>query len=371
MKHKLSIKGFKCYKDASLELNNLTILIGANGTGKSSIIQSLLLLKYAIMHAVDGKLKIPMHNMLGIDFGQFESIINKEYNDDSPAALQSIQIKLDDLCVDIPISLDISNTHYVDANLTYEQFDSILRTNLHYLDAERLGPRYAVEYKGDEDDSCGIHGDNTAYIWLKYQHKEVAENKRLYGDINGKFSRQLDLWIDYLFDGVKLSVVTLHDRALQVQLAGNNQLTNLNIGFGISYALPILVEGLILEKNDTLIVENPEAHLQPKAQTQIGYFLAQMADAGLRVVVETHSEHVLEGIIAYKKSKEGLIGDDFCSLYMVYRERGSDEPKIELKNLENKNIQGTDFPSDFFAYTADTLLKEKSETSKMLDNFGL
>ena len=96
-----------------------------------------------------------------------------------------------------------------------------------------------------------------------------------------------------------------------------------------------------------------------------------MADAGIRVVVETHSEHVLEGIIAYKKSKEGLIGDDFCSLYMVYREKGSDEPKIELKNLENKNIQGTDFPSDFFAYTADTLLKEKSETSKMLDNFGL
>ena len=360
MKHELSIKGFKCYNDASLELNNMTILIGANGAGKSSIIQSILLLKYAELHAVDGKLKIPMHNMMGIDFGQFESIIYNDNNENLPTNIRrSIQIKLDDLCVDIPIEIESNSIHYVDANVTSEFSVSILRKKLHYLDAERLGPRYAVDYKGDEEESCGVHGENTAYIWQKYLQTSIGENKRLVSESDGKFPQQLNQWIGYLFDGVKLSVDSLHDRALQVQIAGNKQMTNLSIGFGVSYALPILVEGLILEEDDTLIVENPEAHLQPKAQARMGYFLGKMAASGVRIIVETHSEHVIKGISTAIKS-DSTLSEEAVSIVMISRYNGQHQiNEIDMQ----KDITQLQYPKDFFDVKDDDILI--SETNRL------
>jgi predicted ATPase len=69
-----------------------------------------------------------------------------------------------------------------------------------------------------------------------------------------------------------------------------------NMGFGVSYTLPIVVAGMIATEGGVLIVENPEAHLHPAGQSEMGMFLARMAAAGLQVIAETHSDHVLNGI---------------------------------------------------------------------------
>ena len=68
-----------------------------------------------------------------------------------------------------------------------------------------------------------------------------------------------------------------------------------NMGFGVSYALPIIVAGLLTVPGDLLMVENPEAHLHPAGQSKLGRFLANVASAGAQVIVETHSDHVLNG----------------------------------------------------------------------------
>jgi predicted ATPase len=68
------------------------------------------------------------------------------------------------------------------------------------------------------------------------------------------------------------------------------------MGFGVTYALPVILAGLTAEKDGLLIVENPEAHLHPSGQSQMGYFLAAIAASGVQVLVETHSDHVLNGI---------------------------------------------------------------------------
>lgn len=69
-------------------------------------------------------------------------------------------------------------------------------------------------------------------------------------------------------------------------------------GFGISYILPIVTMGLwcTCEKNCVLIVENPEAHLHPSAQSNIGKFLELVSSGGVQVIIETHSEHVIDGV---------------------------------------------------------------------------
>jgi predicted ATPase len=69
-----------------------------------------------------------------------------------------------------------------------------------------------------------------------------------------------------------------------------------NVGFGVSYALPIVVAGLTAAPSGLLIVENPEAHLHPAGQSAMGRFLASVAAAGVQVILETHSDHLLNGI---------------------------------------------------------------------------
>ncbi len=69
-----------------------------------------------------------------------------------------------------------------------------------------------------------------------------------------------------------------------------------NVGFGLSYALPVVVGGLVASIDRILIVENPEAHLHPAGQSEIGRFLATIAASGVQTIVETHSDHVLNGI---------------------------------------------------------------------------
>jgi predicted ATPase len=69
-----------------------------------------------------------------------------------------------------------------------------------------------------------------------------------------------------------------------------------NMGFGVSYALPIIVAGLLAPEGGLFIVENPEAHLHPAGQSKIGRFLGRLAGSGVQVIVETHSDHVLNGI---------------------------------------------------------------------------
>jgi predicted ATPase len=68
------------------------------------------------------------------------------------------------------------------------------------------------------------------------------------------------------------------------------------MGFGISYALPILVAALMMPIGGLLIVENPEAHLHPAGQSRLGTFLGRVAASGVQVIIETHSDHVINGI---------------------------------------------------------------------------
>jgi predicted ATPase len=83
---------------------------------------------------------------------------------------------------------------------------------------------------------------------------------------------------------------------LQEQIGEPEFLRPSNVGFGVSVALPIILIGLLADRNSTLIIENPEAHLHPSAQSLIGEFLARVATSGAQIFVETHSDHLVNGI---------------------------------------------------------------------------
>jgi predicted ATPase len=79
----------------------------------------------------------------------------------------------------------------------------------------------------------------------------------------------------------------------------------------LSYALPIIVAGLTVEPGKILMVENPEAHLHPAGQSRIGNFLGLVASRGVQTIIETHSEHVVNGI-RLAIAKHGQLSSDLA-----------------------------------------------------------
>jgi len=70
----------------------------------------------------------------------------------------------------------------------------------------------------------------------------------------------------------------------------------IHVGFGLTQVFPIVVAALTRKTGDFLLIENPEVHLHPAGQAKMGSFLSKVAAAGVQVIIETHSDHVLNGI---------------------------------------------------------------------------
>ena len=109
-----------------------------------------------------------------------------------------------------------------------------------------------------------------------------------------------------------------------------------NFGFGISYVLPVILTGLTAIKGSVFLVENPEAHLHPKGQSHIGYFLAAMACAGIQVIVETHSEHVLNGIRIAALKNAMKPEDISVNFFSIKETNGNVRHTVEKINLNDR-----------------------------------
>ncbi|MCQ4437669.1 AAA family ATPase, partial [Clostridioides difficile] len=79
-------------------------------------------------------------------------------------------------------------------------------------------------------------------------------------------------------------------------------LSSFNVGFGITYVLSIITLVLSAEPGDILIIENPEAHVHPRGQIELGKFLALASKSGIQIIVETHSDHIFNGMRLFIKN---------------------------------------------------------------------
>ena len=114
---------------------------------------------------------------------------------------------------------------------------------------------------------------------------------------------QVEAWIGEISPGVRIKLETDLEMdlvSLRYQFRLQDGLSNAyratNVGFGLTYTLPIVVAALAASPDSLLLIENPEAHLHPQGQSRIGDLLARVASCGVQVVIETHSDHVLNGI---------------------------------------------------------------------------
>lgn len=324
----INIKNFKCFSELSLPLAPLTLLTGFNGAGKSSVLQSILLMVQALRTDYLAT-SLPLNGEL-IKLGTPGEVLR----DGCEANSLSVGLESDGRKIAWSLSSDQKSNGQkqkdffgilsvvLNGKKTTLGNESILHNLLpegQYIDLDmeiikkiketifiaalRTGTfnYHPSPEKEPAPANVGISGEYAPWFFQEYDDAEIPEAKRhpvAKDEIT--LRRQYIAWASSIFPGTEANAKKIGEWSDLVELGlridENKYRRPSNIGYGISYAFPIIVAGLLAKSEQILIIDSPEAHLHPRGQSQMGRFLAHMAQAGVQVIVETHSDHLLNGV---------------------------------------------------------------------------
>lgn len=365
----LEIENFKCFTHKTIPINRLTVLAGANGNGKSTVIQALLFLRRTIEHCAKWEggdvnkyqyneingLNVELNGSYCLALGNSFHITPRNTSPEFVAITFNYPQEYFQVVYEID---DNTNLHLkpIEVTNTIAINDSVFIQEFYYLNAERIGPRINQGIKFYDFPNAGFQGEFVAQLISDTNSNYTFEIEDSRKNINSKSPRleqQVNAWLNELMPGVSVSASYSPDTH-SAQIKVDNYYTKgdptiaTNIGFGISYVLPILVTGLIAKKGSFMIVENPEAHLHPSAQSKIGKFLAMVANSGVNVIVETHSDHFVNGIQIATALK--AIDKDLVTINYFSQEEYNDQPNVESISINEKGELST-WPKGFFDQT--------------------
>lgn len=308
----LSVTNFKAFASMSLRMRRLTVLTGLNNAGKSSVIQAILLSELARA----GRRHVPLNGPYGLSLGEATDVLNFDAKSAEIRIALSTEDRVEEFVFDVPEERAVSLRLRSDGPRP-EDTRALIGT---YLSAERLGPRDLLEVDpethaalgeetktaADETLTVGYQGQYTPHVLAQYERRPIPEPLRYPGGttestVGLTLGSQTELWLSEIARPVRVQARWLPGtNAATVRFRGFDARTDwlrpANVGFGISYALPVVVGALVSAPDRILIVENPEAHLHPAGQSAIGRFLARVAASGVQTIIETHSDHVVNGI---------------------------------------------------------------------------
>jgi predicted ATPase len=215
---------------------------------------------------------------------------------------------------------------------------TVFSDQFHYLVAERYGPRDLSDVSDESYINTGLAGEHTADAIARAEALNLTIDERLcLVEGQNLFKVQLEAWMRLLVPNIQLishPYPEINRVRLSIENAGSpvDPLPPTSTGFGISYVLPIIVSGLLCPPGAMLIVENPEAHLHPSAQSAIGQFLAAVASTGVQVIIETHSENVINGVRL--ATINDLIDHADVGLLFFSTTDGDTQPRIEKISID-------------------------------------
>jgi predicted ATPase len=353
MINSLRLQRFKCFADQAFELRNLTLLAGENASGKSTVIQALLLLKQSQQTGQLERGELTLNGRL-INIGTAKDALYSHSQEDSIGF--SLVGQEQTQSARFEFAYQRGNP---EAYTLYSQDSSISQHPINlftekvtYLSAERLGPRllYPMSDRRGDELTVGVQGEFTAHCLAEFGNETMPNFNLAYpGEDNLQLRYQTELWIRQIVPNIDIEVEAIN-AADQVRIGFRNQGDTdywrpTNIGFGVSYTLPIIVAALMSKPESILIVENPEAHLHPASQSRIGQFLAQTAATGVQVVIETHSDHILNGVrlaIRRKMLNSGKVSIQFFQCGDENEPHRVISPRIDADGRIDK------WPSGFF-----------------------
>ena len=356
------IERFKCFESYRLDLSALTLLTGYNGAGKSSSLQPLLLLAQALRER-------PCSNVLAMNgplvrLGSAGDVVSESAGGpitlgfSSEADHSAFWVFANDRALQRgELSLDHSHFSFDEGDAPRWSPDGDLHPllasvrDLIFIGASRRVsgeaqpfPESPTAVVGD----VGAEGQWAGYWYIRQADEEVPTERRHPDDPRVTVRAQVDAWLNFLFPGAGVNAEQLPGVALSrtsYTLGRSNERRRpSNVGYGLSYAFPLLVALICAAPGQVVIVDSPEAHLHPRAQSSMGRLLAHFAAAGVQVIVESHSDHLLSGVRL--AVREGLLPAQKSTIHFF----GADDGAVG--NPQRIAIGGdgsiSDWPEGFF-----------------------
>ena len=350
----LELKNFKCFKKIKISLSNINIFTGINGMGKSTIIQSILLIKQSGKIFDESKELLLNGKYVNLGLGQDvlyekadddEIEINLSVDNASEKSIYGYSARRDALPVmDVNIDGDIESL--------YRTIDRIV-----YLSAYRIPPRMTYGIENDdylEKREFSKEGEYAVQYLKMHDGDTVINSNVIIGDgVNITLAAQVNEWLNMISPGVS-PIIAVNQSARNVELRyeyiedrnKTNSYKSVNVGFGITYVLPIVVALVSSKPNDIIIIENPEAHIHPRGQRMLGELIARAGAGGAQVIVETHSDHILNGIRV--ATKKGLANSRSTGIFFFYRDNDDSYAHKVIKPILGSDGRIDDWPDGFF-----------------------
>ncbi len=355
----IRLKNFKCFEDETVGLDSLNLWTGLNGMGKSTVIQSLLLLRQNVeLGLIQSDEGISL-NGEWTQIGNAKDLLYQYFKKQeigielAVGDLQPVSWKWDGKTDGDHLPL-VEKRGETDGVFK----DALFGPKFHYLTAERLGPRVYSEtsnYMVINRNQMGVQGEHTVNYLAEYQNSPIPIKELNHPEASGlTLKEQVNAWMGEIRPGTRIDVTSNLDMSLvglRYQFLGGrdagNRFRPTNVGFGLSFLLPVLAAVLSSEPGTLLILENPEAHLHPGGQAKIGKLLAIAAANGIQIIVETHSDHILNGIRVAVKKK--LIKPEQTNLLFFHGEVIEDQFKHYILNPKiDRNGRIDQWPEGFF-----------------------
>lgn len=333
MINELLLENFKLYGKETLfaGLKSVNLLTGVNGRGKSSALQPLLLFKQTLLRSRSSRQVFLSGSF--VDLGNASDVKHVDASVTKPIRIgfkengeqfiytfgvagdnnQALDIKRFESFGKLQQSVDVD-----DSTIFHDLVPDTGKTeklvlpfqDVIYISAERIGPR--MTFAPSSDEWIDKRGEHTIQMLYERQYDKVDESiiegmTEIFEEIDEDelsptVNDILNFWMTKMFGTSAASVsyietANIYSLGISTEQKGGKAVFKpTNVGFGYSYALPILIAGLTARKGTILIVENPESHLHPSAQSMITKFLGLVANCGIQVFIETHSEHVLNAL---------------------------------------------------------------------------
>jgi predicted ATPase len=373
MINNISLSGFKSLKSLNINTAKLNVLVGGNATGKSSLIQSMLLLRQSI--DADGEMRGLRLNGDLFNGGQLSDISHPdsgrilEFNFLEDTELSRFRLNYG------PESAQARNIQWTESpkQLKGALFD--LKNSLFtYLNAERLGPRVRYDLQRNNTHligQVGIHGEYAAQVLSPLHDPRDADTAELWQNLlqvlapqsegqgpSNKSLKELAQYIlSFVIPGTTFSTLihsAMDDSQIAYQQLNTKDIRPTHIGFGLSYILPIITAILLQKKESLFILENPEAHLHPSSQSRIGSILALSANKKIssQTFIETHSDHVVNGIrLAVKR---GWVDSNDIKFHFFEKSPKEDATRYTSVNIDAQGSLSP-WPKGFFDQIEDDL----------------
>jgi predicted ATPase len=289
----LLISGFKCFDTVNIPLRRINIFSGTNSSGKSSAIQAFLLLCNNAAKNASSPL-----NGMWLRLGAFDECRNHRIS----ARVFSVAVEMGEETFQLEFaSADDDDSGAVVSfqheSAAIQSLINLVNRHVYYLPANRIGPEDSYPKNFDRDNFLGNKAEYLVDFLYKNRKTEVAP-PLIADNASVTLEYQVNYWLGKLF-GTKNAIQDLglsNSLSVEFSLGDGKGVRPYHMGSGVSFAIGVIISCLSAEPDDIVVIENPEIHLHPKAQSDLTEFLCFAANAGVQIVLETHSDHVFNGV---------------------------------------------------------------------------